>query len=209
MPRDDKVLSHVEVDELLAYSVTVEEKVDGANLGVSLDATGEFRLQNRGQYLHQPFHRQFSKLNAWLTTNADALFDALHPNILAFGEWCAARHSLDYDSLPDLWLVFDVYDKLSGRFWSPARRNVWAATHGLSTVPTLAQGHFTLQELIQMVGKHPSAYRKGPLEGLVVRASDAEWTDTRAKLVRVDFVQSIGEHWRHRPLEWNQVLGLR
>lgn len=209
VPRDDKVLSRSEADELLAHSVMVEEKLDGANLGVSLDAAGEFRLQNRGQYLHRPLHGQFAKLNAWLAAKADVLLDGLNPNIVVFGEWCAARHSLDYDTLPDWWLVFDVYDQLAGRFWSPGRRNAWAAAHGLSTVPTLAQGLFTLQELVQMVKERSSAYRPGPLEGIVVRANGADWTGARAKLVRADFVQSIGEHWRHRPLEWNHVVGCR
>ena len=36
-PRDDKLLAPVDAAELLAGEVTVEEKIDGANLGLSLD----------------------------------------------------------------------------------------------------------------------------------------------------------------------------
>lgn len=206
LPRGDKVLSSIEVEELLAHSLLIEEKLDGANLGVSVDAVGDLRLQNRGQYLQAPYHGQFARLNTWLTGKADLLFDALNQNMLVFGEWCAARHSLDYDSLPDWWMVFDVYDRSVGRFWSASRRDAWAAEHGLSTVPTLARGRFTRQELIQMLQDCPSVYRRGPLEGIVVRTAGAKWTEARAKLVRADFVQSIGEHWRNRPLVWNRLI---
>ncbi len=53
-PRDDKVLSPDEVTALLAGDVVVEEKLDGANLGLSLAPDGSLRAQNRGQYLAQP-----------------------------------------------------------------------------------------------------------------------------------------------------------
>lgn len=204
-PRDDKVLSRAEAARLLNEAVVVEEKLDGANVGISLDATGELRLQNRGEYLHPPHHGQFARLGAWLQAHADALFDALTPELLVFGEWCAARHSLGYDQLPDWWLVFDVYDRTAGQFWSIERRNDLAAAHGLTTVPTLARGRFTQQELVAMVNDRPSSFREGLLEGVVVRSEDAGWTVARAKLVRADFVQNIGAHWRNRALEWNQL----
>ncbi len=88
-PRDDKVLSSVEASQLLAGRVVLEEKLDGANLGFSLAPDGRVRAQNRGQYLEPPYHGQFARLGAWLTAHEDALFDALGPDLMAFGEWCA------------------------------------------------------------------------------------------------------------------------
>lgn len=204
-PRDDKVLSSAEAAGLLAEPVVVEEKLDGANLGVSLDVAGGFRFQNRGQYLRPPYHGQFARLGAWLETHAETLFDAMTPNLLLFGEWCAARHSLNYDKLPDWWMVFDVYDRAAGRFWSGERRNALASAHGLTTVPTLVKAKLTLHDLVSLVQERSSAYRQGPLEGVVIRREGSDWTDARAKLVQPGFVQSMGEHWRHRPLEWNQL----
>ena len=129
-PRDDKVLSPDEAAELLAGDVVIEEKLDGANLGLSVSPDGVLHAQNRGQYLPQPFHGQFSRLGPWLAAHEDRLFDAHGAHLIAFGEWCAARHSLDYVLLPDWWLVFDVYDRTTGQFWSTARRNEWAAQLG-------------------------------------------------------------------------------
>lgn len=65
-PRDDKVLAPAEAGALLAGEVVVEEKLDGANLGLSLAPDGSLRAQNRGQYLAEPQAGQFSRLTAWL-----------------------------------------------------------------------------------------------------------------------------------------------
>jgi ATP-dependent RNA circularization protein (DNA/RNA ligase family) len=205
-PRSDKLLSQAEADKLLSQPVTVEEKLDGSNLGISIDSGGNFLIQNRGQYLHPPYVGQFSRLQSWLAKNTDALYSSLDRHLLIFGEWCAARHSLEYDNLPDWWLAFDVYDRSAERFWSASRRNALMVSHGLHTVPTLGQGHFTLNDLAQIVSDHSSRFRRGLLEGVVVRQDGADWAESRAKLVRADFVQSIGDHWRNRSLEWNRVI---
>ena len=46
LPRDDKVMSALEAEAFLAHPVVVEEKVDGANLGFSVDASGNHVLIN-------------------------------------------------------------------------------------------------------------------------------------------------------------------
>lgn len=204
-PRDDKVLSPTEASEFLADEVVVEEKLDGANLGFSVSADGQLHAQNRGQYLQAPFHGQFAKLKPWLSIHEERMFDALGTNLMAFGEWCAARHSLDYISLPDWWLLFDIYDRSEGRFWSTVRRNAWAKTNGFLTVPLLHSGKTTLIQLKNDLLNHPSCFRSDYLEGLVIRKEDPSWLQYRAKLVRADFTQVMDSHWRSRPLEWNQL----
>lgn len=204
-PRDDKVLSPDEAEALLAGEVVLEEKLDGANLGFSVSADGLLRAQNRGQYLPQPFHGQFARLGPWLAAHEDKLFDALGTQLVAFGEWCAARHSLDYELLSDWWFVFDVYDRASGQFWSTARRNAWAADLGLVTVPRLHAGHVDMHQLREWVHTKHSQFRQGHLEGLIIRRENGDWLEQRAKLVRADFTQTIETHWRSRPLTWNRV----
>lgn len=204
-PRDDKVLSRAEAAELLAGEVVIEEKLDGANLGLSVSCDGVLRAQNRGQYLPQPFHGQFARLGPWLAVHENRLFDALGTHLIAFGEWCAARHSLDYPSLPDWWLVFDVYDRSTGQFWNVSRRNAWAAQLGLVTTPSLYAGRVDLNQLREWVHAMHSRFRQGPLEGLVIRRENGDWLAQRAKLVRADFTQAIEGHWRSRALQWNQV----
>jgi ATP-dependent RNA circularization protein (DNA/RNA ligase family) len=208
-PRDDKVLSATDVAGLLSSDVVVEEKLDGANLGFSLDAAGELRVQNRGTYLNEPYAGQFARLPAWLATHgesiAEALLDHHESPLILFGEWCAARHSLAYTRLPDWLMLFDVFDTKAERFWSSRRRNDLAQSLGLATAPQVAHGRFRLNDLIEVLDTWPSRFRDGPLEGVVVRRESADWCERRAKLVRADFTQSIGEHWRGRQVEWNRL----
>lgn len=204
-PRDDKVLSPREVKSLLSGEVVVEEKMDGANVGLSLEPDGSLRVQNRGQYLEEPYSGQFSRMPDWLNQHRDSLCSKLTPELILFGEWCAARHSLNYVSLPDWFLIFDVYDRTTGRFWSSQRRNVLATSMGLTTVPQVLSGKVRVNDLIQLVETTSSRYRKGALEGIIIRRESLEWCEARAKLVRQDFTQSIDTHWRKRTLEWNRL----
>ncbi|EXI90621.1 MAG: RNA ligase [Candidatus Accumulibacter regalis] len=204
-PRDDKVLSAAEARALLDATVVVEEKLDGANLGLSVGPDGRVRAQNRGQYLQPPFGGQFARLNGWLTAHEGALFDALDTHLIAFGEWCTARHSLEYTALPDWWLVFDVYDRREGRFWCTRRRDEWAHDLGLTTTPALLRGQTDLATLKDTLNEHRSRYRDGPMEGVVIRVDDEHWLHQRAKLVRPDFTQQIDQHWRRNALVWNHL----
>jgi ATP-dependent RNA circularization protein (DNA/RNA ligase family) len=204
-PRDDKVLSQVEAEAFLAGPVFLEEKVDGANLGVSVNRDGILRAQNRGQYLARPFTGQFARLNDWLAMHEEALFDALGESLILFGEWVAAVHSLEYPDLPDYFLVFDVYDRHEKKFWNTSRRDAMVERLGLHRIHEIGRGDYRLGAIKQLLLSSTSTYRHGACEGVYLRQEDNNWLIARAKLVHPDFVQNIGEHWRSRPLRWNVV----
>ncbi len=204
-PRDDKLLIPKEVDALLDGEVVVEEKLDGANLGISLGSDGQLRAQNRGQYLVAPFTGQFSRLQGWLSQHQLTLVDGLGSQRILFGEWCAARHSLDYDALPDWFLLFDVYDRARGMFWSTSRRNALAEELGLVVVPRLLGGRMTLDGLRTLLETRASRFRAGPLEGVVVRRESDNWCEARGKLVNADFTQAILDHWSRKTIQWNRA----
>lgn len=203
--REDKVLSTAEVAELLDGPVVVEEKLDGANLGFSIGPNGGLQAQNRGAYLQFPCTGQFAHLDRWLFAHENCLFDNLGEHLIAFGEWCAARHSLDYLSLPDWWLMFDVYDKRTKRFWSTRRRDALANKLKLPSVPCLFRGQIEFDQLKELMLNQHSRYREGVLEGVVIRREDDDWLTARGKLVRPDFLQNIESHWRSRAIEWNHL----
>jgi ATP-dependent RNA circularization protein (DNA/RNA ligase family) len=205
-PRDDKVLALEEVDDLLSCNLVVEEKIDGANLGLSTTEEGELRAQNRGSYLSRDLHHeQFRPLWQWLVPREQTLVDALWPDRILFGEWCVAVHSVRYDRLPDWFLGFDVYDKATDRFWNTARRDGLLAELGLAVVPRLAAGRFTLDDLVSLMAG--SRVGSLPMEGLVMRREADGWTTARAKLVRASFTQDIDEHWSRGPLRRNALAG--
>lgn len=204
-PRDDKVLTPYETEEFLSTPVIVEEKLDGANLGISIGPDGGIRFQNRGNYLSPPFTGQFERLTLWQALHEDSIFDSLDESLILFGEWCAARHSLGYTNLPDFFLGFDVYDKHINNFWSTKRRDSLLSEAGLSTVPRIASGRYNLDELKKIASGKSSIYRSGNMEGVVLRKENDDWLIQRAKLVRSDFTQAIQEHWSKRGIEWNKL----
>jgi ATP-dependent RNA circularization protein (DNA/RNA ligase family) len=204
-PRDDKILSQFDVKSFLSQEIVVEEKVDGANIGISLAEDGTLQVQNRGQFLAKPYSGQFLRLSEWLSLHAERIQACIDAQLILFGEWCAAKHTVGYSNLPDWFLLFDVYDRKQGQFWSSIRRNSLASAAGLATVPTLQRGRTNLNELTQLLSIGSSRYGTEPIEGLIVRCEDTQWCKRRAKLVRADFTQAIDEHWTRRSITWNRV----
>jgi ATP-dependent RNA circularization protein (DNA/RNA ligase family) len=202
-PRDDKLMEAGEVKKWLARPASVEEKVDGANLGLSPAPDGRVLAQSRGHYLEPGTGGQWKPLWRWLAERQDALAPAIGPSRIVFGEWCYAQHSVFYDALPDWFLLFDVYDRLSGRFWSRERREHLARTAGLSTVPLIATGTFTVASLQNLLGR--SQLGPAPAEGLYLRWDDGDLLVSRAKIVRRGWVMASDEHWSSRPLKTNRL----
>lgn len=204
-PRGDKLLDPHEAAELLSNELVVEEKVDGANLGFSVDENGLLRAQNRGAYVFQDHcHPQFKPLFRWLEPRRHRLADALYPDLMLFGEWCYAVHSIHYERLPDYFLAFDVYDRSKNEFWSSQKRDALASDLGMATVPKLGEGRFDMAALEALLGK--SRLSNGPAEGLYVRREERERLISRAKLVRAEFVQAIDVHWTKKGMRVNGLL---
>ena len=86
--RGDKVLSESERSAFLQHDLVIEEKIDGANLGISFDSWGNIQAQNRGAYLQLPRAGQWKKLDNWLAQRTDTLFEHLLDQFILFGEWC-------------------------------------------------------------------------------------------------------------------------
>ncbi len=201
--RADKVMSEVERGEFLKHEMIVEEKVDGANLGISFDDEGNIHAQNRGAYLHLPGFGQWKKLWEWLAPHVDTIFEHLTDRFILFGEWCYAQHSVFYDRLPDWFLGFDIYDKQTSRFWSVGRRDKLLKKLNLAQVPTIAQGRFTLEDLEGLLSK--SKLGSQLAEGLYLRVEQEDWLAQRSKLVRPAFIQSVDRHWSRSTIRLNRL----
>jgi len=201
--REDKVLSPAEARNFLDGDIAVEEKVDGGNIGFSLDESGALQVQNRGNYLTHGSHPQFQPLWPWIDARRFALIEALRPGLMLFGEWCFALHSVPYSRLPDWFLGFDVYDLIESRFWSCDRRDRWLVDLGLATVPRLARGRFLMEQLRSLIGT--SRLSEGPMEGIYLRCDRGDWLERRAKIVRAEFAEGIVEHWSDESLEKNSL----
>ncbi len=202
--RKDKVLSKSEIEILLSNPITLEEKVDGANLGISFDDDGGLLLQNRGNWITEPYEGQWSKLKYWIDPKLDAIFEILLNKYILFGEWCYAKHSIYYNKLPDWFIGFDIYDKESEKFLSVEKRDCLLEKMKICIVHKYGMGNYTLEELVNLRPK--SSYGDVICEGIYLRWDEGEWLKQRAKLVQKNFRQNIDQHWTKGGLIKNKLF---
>lgn len=135
----DQDLEQVPLAELRGTYCVIEEKLDGANAGMTLDDTGRVRLQSRGHVLvGGPREKHWDLFKQWARTHEAALARRL-AGLTLYGEWLYAKHTIFYDELPHYFLEFDIRDA-SGAFWSTARRAEYLAGSPVVSVPILWQG---------------------------------------------------------------------
>ena len=201
--RSDKVLSKSERDEFVLHELIIEEKIDGANLGISFDANGNIRAQNRGMYMPLLGSGQWKKIGDWLAPRTDALFEHISDHFILFGEWCYAQHSVFYDRLPDWFLGFDIYDKQAGQFLSSTRRDALLREMHIAAAPVVARGHFAYAEIPAFLST--SKFGDQPAEGLYLRFDRGDWLAQRAKLIRPEFIRSVEQHWSRTAIKPNRL----
>lgn len=203
--RSDKILQENELKDIFHYPISIEEKIDGANLGISFDDNGNLQLQNRGTYLYRPLEGQWKPLEAWIRLHEDRIFDEIVNRYILFGEWCYAKHSIYYNMLPDWFIGFDIYDIERQKFLSVPLRDTLLHKMGVKIVPRLGYGIYCVQELDQFLGK--SKYGNEDCEGIYIRQDQGDYLKYRAKIVRKEFRQSILGHWSKEILKCNKVVG--
>ena len=134
----DEDLDSVPFRALIGRHLVVEEKVDGANAGLSFGAGGRLLLQSRGHFLTGgPRERHFALFKAWAARHRERFRAALGTRYVLYGEWLYAKHTVFYDALPHYFLEFDVLDTTDGSFLSTGRRRALLADLPLVSVPVL------------------------------------------------------------------------
>merc|ERR1712060_212577 len=178
----------------------VEEKIDGANLGISLSENFEPLFQNRSHYVTSKYATQWKGLDSWWEEHSWEICQLLEPEVeVLFGEWVWQRHSVEYTKLPAYFIAFDIYNKRQGRFVSARERDrrLQLIGGGIPCVPHIAERTFNSREELEQLLSMRSAYGDGPLEGIYLRMDEPEdlggglWLRQRGKIVRADFIQGI------------------
>lgn len=221
----------VPFETLRGKCLVVQEKVDGANVGISFDDQGKLQLQSRGHFLTGgPRERQFDLLKVWAQTYQAQLARILANRYVLYGEWLYAKHHLFYDLLPHYFLAFDILDTQYDLFFSIERCRNLLSPLPIVWMPTLAVRQFaTLDALTKLLGPsqfQSSSWRKklteicqtrgldqnriswdhtDLMEGLYIRVEESGQVTTRCKFVRQTFVDALGEHWSRRPLIPNRL----
>lgn len=151
----DEELDVVPFRTLAGRYLVVEEKMDGANCGVSFTPEGRLLLQSRGHYLTGgPREQQFQLFKAWASRYQGELWVLLGDRYVLYGEWLYVKHTIFYTDLPHYFLEFDIYDTAQNEFLSTERRaTMLAAAPFIVSVKVLHTGVVpSLQALQAMVG---------------------------------------------------------
>ncbi len=208
----------------------IEEKLDGANAGISLDEDGRVRLQSRGHFLvGGAREKHWDLFKQWARTHEAALAALLPDGLTLYGEWVYAKHTVFYDTLPHYFLEFDIRDA-TGVFWSTTRRRAHLAGSPVVSVPVLHEGIIdrphAIPKLVARSLYKSDAWRdrlreaalaagvdveravretdpSDEAEGLYIKVEDADVVLARYKWVRASFLTSVvdsGSHWLARPI---------
>ncbi len=193
-------LSDSDTQKLLNGKVTLTEKMDGANTAI-IRNKNDFRLQKRGSLVDTSEHYQFNFFKAWSQANYDKLMSIPQDTIL-YGELMICQHTIHYDSLPDYFLAFGLFDRKSNQYkhWNDLKK--LCDDIGLATVPLLEKDTTVAKtELFDMV-PNPSNYGHEQAEGLVVWNYNKQM---RGKVVLRKFQESIDEdgHWSRKTITKN------
>lgn len=180
-------------------AITLEEKIDGANMGIQVDPespTG-FLVQSRNRFLGANPSDQFKKVNKWVSDHDEGLKKILLSNdqeeappgkFILYGEWMFMKHSIYYDKIIDLFLVFDIYDTEWNTFLSRSAIDKRLLGTSICQVPVVpSPQRLDERSLRDLVHKLPSAYSDGLAEGIYLRREKGDKVIDRAKIVRPDF----------------------
>ena len=151
----DEDLSQIPFDDIVGKTIVVEEKLDGANTGVSFDADRTLLLLSRGHYLIGGVReKHYDLFKQWGAAHQTTLYDILGTRYILYGEWLYAKHSIFYDALPHYFMEFDVYDRETQTFLDTSSR--WSLLEGapIVSVPVLKRGVFRkVAEITSLIGK--------------------------------------------------------
>jgi len=137
--------------------IVITEKIDGANLGISLDSSGRILIQNRAHWVNSKTHFQFKKLDIWVEQHREALTrtlgaDSSFPErYILFGEWMVCVHSIKYTRLPNRFLAFDLYDRSRKVFTSREVLEPSLRGQGSQSYPPLCVSRATLWRVLDLL----------------------------------------------------------
>lgn len=222
----DEDLKNAPFCEIAGKYLVLEEKVDGANCGVSFGEDGKMYLQSRGHFLDGGYgERQFDLFKLWAGCFEENLRQLLGNRYVMYGEWLYAKHTVFYDSLPHYFMEFDIFDKETKRFCSTKRRKELLYKYPfIHSVRVMEEGYYqSSDEISCLIGRSlfvsqgaeqnfliqcqkggvnsERAARQtdlsGIMEGIYIKVEEGDYVIDRLKYVRASFLNTILDSESH------------
>ena len=179
------------------------EKVDGAQMGFSINEDFQIMVQNRSHYVTSQSAAQFKLLDKWVHQHRDDLYSILDKDHILFGEWMYAKHSIEYNNLPDYFMAFDLYNKRERVFYNRHVLEQKLEGTQIQIVRIMYQGLIDKKQLLELI-EQPSEYTNSRVEGVYLKVFEGKYVKYRSKLVRNDFLAG-NQHWSKREVQPNQL----
>lgn len=199
-------LSPAEITRLFNGEVVVEEKLDGANVGIIRHKKG-FHLQKRGSLVGPSEHAQFQYFHAWANRIKYDSIMKIPIRHIVYGELMYAVHTVFYDKLPDYFLMFDVWNDIKQRYLNRDEREEFTAKYGLEFfhVPLISRGYYDFEDVSRMLPEKSAFGDRA--EGIVVKRYTKGRQYHKAKIVWEQFHKDLEEsdHWMHREVRVNKL----
>ncbi|NUB91156.1 RNA ligase family protein [Haloterrigena sp. SYSU A121-1] len=191
------------VDDLLFSDggmVVMTEKMDGSQACLTKD---KVYARSHG---HEAEHHSFDLLKK---QHAEEYSDLIPEHLAIYGEWLYAKHSIKYTHLPDYFLAFGVYDRITDIWMDWKRVSEVCDIIGLGLVPVRYTGFWPMEQMQQE--PEIGSYHGDTAEGYVLRYAGAfkheDFDQAMAKCVRETMYRqmSTGNGRRSSGTNWLKI----
>jgi atypical dual specificity phosphatase len=197
IPHLSKDISNMSNDDIVLDTATFpftadyQEKVDGANLGISWNNDGPV-VRNRNFVLNKgytktktPSKRQFVNTWQWIHKHEDDIkevIDRWMAPLTIYGEWMWAKHSIEYNKLPDLFLAYDIWSPLDNKFVSVSKMEELLDGTNIRYIPSIRKEFKTISD-VKQTSELKSKYTDDYAEGIVIKICSERWVEKTYKVV--------------------------
>lgn len=200
IPHLDKDISKMTHDDIVIdnaiYPIDcwVQEKVDGANMGVSWTSGPVLRNRNnilKKGYIEKetPAKLQFRPAWNWIHDNRKDIIkiqELCNSQVTIYGEWMYAKHSLEYNKLPDYFIAYDIYVCVEDKFLSPIEFEKVMSGTSICYVRSKKVTFNNVSEIVEE-SERLSEYRDGIVEGIILKTSNGLYLKDTFKVVNKHF----------------------
>jgi hypothetical protein len=195
--KDVRRSGFIDLKNLLNKPLIFTTKMDGSNLQITREKVA---ARNGISADHSSFD--------YIKQIYPMIQSKVPENLIIYGEWCFAKHSIHYQNLDNYFHLFAVYNQEVQIWESFQQVQFWAEELGFVTVPIVQRDLIfddkpELEATIKLLGE--SVIKKGH-EGIVIRNANSfdskYFSQNVAKYVRKNHVQT-DIHWKKGPIVKN------
>lgn len=190
----------VNAEQLLHKPLVITTKMDGANVTI----TKEKVTARNGDTADHPMFAPLKAMHASFRWS-------IPENLMLYGEWLFAQHSISYKNqlaLDNYLLIFGVYEPETQLLWSWNEVVAFCKENEFAVVPIIGLRQYSDSwKLLQEVWEIFDKVVKSGHEGIVIRNifpfHHSQYTDNSCKLVRDNHLQT-GDDWKNKPIVKNE-----